>query len=77
MGVEFHAADGMPVRIFVGLVSPVHSDGMHLQTLARLASLLKSPQVRNELLRMTTATGVLDVLRERERLHAEESARLR
>ena len=68
-GIEFGAADGLPTRIFVGLISPLHADGAHLQALARVASLLKSPHVRNELLRATSQAGIYDLLREEERAH--------
>ena len=71
-GRAFEAADGHPVFIFVGLVSPLDSAGIHLQLLARIASLLKSSAVRARLLESKSREDVLKLLTSEARRHDDE-----
>lgn len=48
-GVDFRAADGRPVHVFVTLVSPVHG-GKHLHAIACAARDLESADLRRRLL---------------------------
>jgi PTS system nitrogen regulatory IIA component len=45
-GIDFHAIDGKPARLFLALFAPENSAGTHLQALARASRLFKSPAFR-------------------------------
>jgi PTS system nitrogen regulatory IIA component len=49
-GIEFDAADGKPVHIFMALAAPVNSTGDHLKALARIARLCGDANFRSRLL---------------------------
>lgn len=59
-GVAFEALDGEPVNLFIALVAPEGSAGLHLKALARISSLLKDKGFKKALLE---AAGKDDVLR--------------
>ena len=63
-GVEFDAADGQPVHIFMALAAPVSSTGDHLKALARIARLCGDPGFRDRLTGCTSDGEVYDVLTE-------------
>lgn len=48
--VEFKAADGMPVRLIFGLLSPEHSGASHLHALAAISRLVRDQEVHDALL---------------------------
>ena len=60
-GVDFRAPDGLPVRVFVALVSPIHG-GKHLHALAAVSRELADAEVRKKLLGATDAADVLRLL---------------
>jgi PTS system nitrogen regulatory IIA component len=49
-GVPFDALDGEPVNLFIALVAPEGSAGLHLKALARISSLLKDKAFKKALL---------------------------
>jgi PTS system nitrogen regulatory IIA component len=49
-GVGFDALDGEPVNLFVALVAPEGSAGLHLKALARISNLLKAKPLKKALL---------------------------
>jgi PTS system nitrogen regulatory IIA component len=49
-GVPFDALDGEPVNLFIALVAPEGSAGLHLKALARISSLLKDKNFKKALL---------------------------
>ncbi|QSQ11798.1 PTS sugar transporter subunit IIA [Myxococcus landrumensis] len=49
-GVEFGDADQDRVHIFVGMVSPPDTAGLHLNVLARIGALLRNARLREALL---------------------------
>ena len=49
-GVDFGAADGLPVHIFMALAAPMNSTGNHLRALARIARLCSDADFRRRLL---------------------------
>lgn len=59
-GVDFGAPDGLPVHIFVALVSPIHG-GRHLHALAAVARELDAT-LRSRLLRASSAAEVYRLL---------------
>ncbi len=65
-GIEFHAADGVPVTLLFLILSPAEAPAMHLQALARISRLLRTPGVAESLRRASTPGGILEALREAE-----------
>ena len=49
-GVDFDSLDGKPAHLFVLVVAPEQSAGVHLKALARISRLLKSQAVRRDLM---------------------------
>src|SRR5262249_36177829 len=60
-GIHFGAADELPVRIFVGLLSPAEGAG-HLKALAAVAQELSDPATRSRLLAARDARAVYEIL---------------
>jgi Phosphotransferase system mannitol/fructose-specific IIA domain (Ntr-type) len=66
-GVDFDSLDGRLVQVFVLLLSPRDGDGReHLQLLARLGGLFKSPAAVAEILQAAGPAEVFDFLARRE-----------
>ncbi|MDR1867702.1 MAG: PTS sugar transporter subunit IIA [Treponema sp.] len=62
--IDFQAMDKKPCRIFIMTLSPLDQTGPHLQFLAEMSLLFKSPQKRVELLEAKTYEDVLKILSE-------------
>jgi PTS system nitrogen regulatory IIA component len=60
--VDFEALDGEPCRIFIMTLSPLEKTGPHLQFLAEISLLFKSPEKRAELLKASTPDEILRIL---------------
>ncbi len=61
-GIEFDAIDGAPVRVVFMILASAHEPGPHVQALAEVSRLLKTPGFQRRLLEATSARGVLDLL---------------
>ncbi|ATB30128.1 PTS sugar transporter subunit IIA [Melittangium boletus] len=57
-GVDFGARDGLPVRLWVTLVSPAQEAGAHLRMLARIAALLRDARLRQSVLAAPSAAAI-------------------
>lgn len=64
-GIEFHAIDGKPARLFLALFAPENSAGTHLQALARASRIFKSAAFREAAL-AAADMAALRLLLERE-----------
>jgi Kef-type K+ transport system membrane component KefB/mannitol/fructose-specific phosphotransferase system IIA component (Ntr-type) len=53
-GIEFQSLDGKPSRIFILVVSPKRTTGPHIQFLATISAILKSPEAREQILLSTS-----------------------
>jgi nitrogen PTS system EIIA component len=49
-GLDFDSLDKKPVHFVCLVIAPVQSTGLHLKALARIARLLKNPQLREAIL---------------------------
>ena len=49
-GLDFDSMDGRPAYLFLLLVAPANSSGIHLQVLAKIAKMLKSSTLRKKLI---------------------------
>jgi PTS system nitrogen regulatory IIA component len=62
-GVDFESLDGNPTKLFVLLVAPEDSVGLHLKALARVSRLLKEPGFRSQLLAAADRHAVYEAIR--------------
>lgn len=60
--IDFESLDGLPSRIFIMTLSPPSKTGPHLQFLAEVSQLFKSPERRQALLDARTPEALLDAL---------------
>ncbi|MEO8432761.1 MAG: PTS sugar transporter subunit IIA [Acidobacteriota bacterium] len=65
-GVDFHAPDGVPVTLIFLILSPAQAPALHLQALARISRLLKTPGVADALRRAATPESLVAALRDAE-----------
>jgi mannitol/fructose-specific phosphotransferase system IIA component (Ntr-type) len=63
-GVPFQAADGKPVHIVVLLVIPKGSFQQHVRTLAGIARLARTEELRERIIGATGVTEVMDAIYE-------------
>jgi PTS system nitrogen regulatory IIA component len=61
-GVAFDALDGEPVNLFIALVAPEGSAGLHLKALARISNLLKSKPFKKALIGAADSAEVLRLI---------------
>ena len=66
-GIAFDALDGEPVNLFIALVAPEGSAGLHLKALARISSLLKDKAFKKALLAAVTREDVLALIEAEEK----------
>ncbi len=65
-GVDFHSPDGIPVTLIFLILSPGEAPALHLQALARISRLLKTPGVADSLRRAHTAQDLFVAIKEAE-----------
>jgi PTS system nitrogen regulatory IIA component len=65
-GIDFGAADGKPITVLFLLLSPRDQPALHLQALARLTRLARTPGLVEELTRAASPDEVVRALREAE-----------
>jgi PTS system nitrogen regulatory IIA component len=66
-GIAFDALDGEPVHLFIALVAPEGSAGLHLKALARISSLLKDKNLKKALLTAASREEVLKLIEAEEK----------
>lgn len=62
-GIEFDSIDGRPAHLVVLLVNPAHRTKAHIRTLAEIARLLSSADLRARLVAASSAAEVLETIR--------------
>lgn len=65
-GVDFRALDGRPARLILVVLSPADAPAGHLQALARISRLVKTPGVTEAILSASSPDEVSRVLKETE-----------
>ena len=65
-GIDFGAPDGLPVTLVFLILSPAQAPALHLQALARISRLLKTPGVAESLRLASTSDELVAALREAE-----------
>lgn len=68
-GLAFGPPEGGLIHVFVGVVSPPDTGGLHLNVLSRIAALLHEPQLREALKGAPTAAALRTLLMEAEEAH--------
>jgi nitrogen PTS system EIIA component len=66
-GIDFHAADGVPVTLIFLVLSPADAPALHLQALARISRVIRIPGVADSLRAASTPREVAETLRTAER----------
>jgi PTS system fructose-specific IIC component len=61
-GVDYEALDGQPSHLFFMIAAPEGANDTHLQALARLSGLLMNQEVREQLIKATTAEDILKII---------------
>ena len=61
-GIPFDAVDGSPVRIIVAVLAPSHHTGDHLRVLARVSRLLRSSEVRDQLMKADSSRAAYEII---------------
>ena len=62
-GIDFQAIDGRPTHLVILLVNPANRTKAHIRTLAEIARLLSSSDLRAALVRSDSAAQVLETIR--------------
>jgi mannitol/fructose-specific phosphotransferase system IIA component (Ntr-type) len=65
-GIDFGAADGLPVRLVFLVLSPADAPALHLQALARISRVIRLPGVAERLVKAETAGETAAALKEAE-----------
>lgn len=65
-GIDFSAADGLPVRLVFLVLSPADAPALHLQALARISRVIRLPGVTERLAKAGTAGEIAAALKEAE-----------
>lgn len=68
-GADFHALDDLPVHLFFMLLSPPDESRSHIKLLARIARMVRHPELIDELLDSKDPDRLLRVVREYDRHH--------
>ena len=61
-GIDFDAMDHKPVHLFFMIAAPEDAIGAHLNVMARLSFLMKSPENRQKLMEATSPGDVLALI---------------
>jgi len=65
-GADFHSPDGIPVTLIFLILSPAEAPALHLQALARISRLLKTPGVADSLRRAQTPQELFVAMKDAE-----------
>ena len=68
-GIDFLSLDEKPVHTVFLLLSPPANSGTHIKLLARIARLMRQPDILDELLSATSAEEVIDRIRQFDKQH--------
>lgn len=63
-GVDFESIDGKPTHIFILLMAPENTAGMHLKALARISRLLKDKKFREDLMGAKSLEDLYTVIKD-------------
>lgn len=61
-GVDYQSLDGQPSHLFFMIAAPEGANNTHLEALARLSGLLMKQEVRDQLMKATTADEIINII---------------
>ena len=65
-GVDFNSMDGKPTHLFLLLLAPINSAGLHLKALAKISRMLMSQPFRESLMKAASVDEIYRLLAERD-----------
>ncbi len=68
-GIDFRSLDDKPVHMLFLLLSPPAGSGTHIKLLARIARLMKQPDILERLLSASSPAGVIEMIRQFDEQH--------
>ena len=63
-GVDFDSLDGKPTHLFILILSPENSSGLHLKLLAKISKIFKVAECRSKLMNAETSDEIFDIISE-------------
>ncbi|NIP30613.1 MAG: PTS transporter subunit EIIA [Candidatus Dadabacteria bacterium] len=61
-GVDFDSLDGKPTHLFILILSPESSSGMHLKLLAKISKIFKIQEFRSKLMKASTSDEIYEII---------------
>jgi len=61
-GIDFESLDGNPTHLFILLLAPESSSGIHLKLLARISRIFKKPEFRSRLIAAQTEEELYNII---------------
>lgn len=71
-GVDYQSLDGQPAHLFFMIAAPEGANNTHLEALAKLSGLLIKSEVREQLLKATTADDIIHIIDSYDQVEVEE-----
>ena len=73
-GLEFDAPDGLPVKLFFFVITPISTPVIQLRVLAKIAKVAESSIFRQKLLEAGNEEAIMNVIKTADRAYSIESS---
>lgn len=61
-GIDFESLDGNPTHLFILLIAPENSSGVHLKILARISRIFKNPDFRSRITKAGSQDEIYELI---------------
>jgi nitrogen PTS system EIIA component len=61
-GIDFESLDGRPTHLFILVLAPENSSGVHLKLLARISRIFKNPDFRSRILTADSSDQIYNII---------------
>lgn len=61
-GIDFESLDGNPTHLFILLIAPENSSGVHLKLLARISRIFKNPDFRSRITKAASQDEIYELI---------------
>ena len=68
-GIDFESLDGKPTHLFILILSPENSSGLHLKLLAKISKIFKIQEFRSKLLNAKNSDEIYEIIAEEDAKH--------
>lgn len=68
-GIDFDSLDGNPTHLFILLLAPENSAGMHIKLLAKISRIFKTPRFRSQLMGAKSRDEIYEMITEEDDRH--------